>query len=108
MLLGGLRRGFRSISRGELGCISDVHYGLNSRRLAVAVKARALRASADVNEKLALEKMRGKLLADIEKFRKTARTFVPHAALAEAARRRARGGPLVRLDHEPVFSAFCC
>ena len=30
------------------------------------------------------------------------------AALAEAARRRARGGPLVRLDHEPVFSAFCC
>ena len=41
-----------------------------------------MKLTADVNEKLALEKMRGKLLADIEKFHKAARKFIPPAALA--------------------------
>lgn len=50
-------------------------------RLEVAAKARAIKADSPLQVKLELENMRTRLLADIQKFRSDARTFLPPAAL---------------------------
>ncbi|KAI0690384.1 hypothetical protein C8T65DRAFT_523951, partial [Cerioporus squamosus] len=54
---------------------------INLILLAVAAKARHMRPGSSTEEKIALEQMRAKLLRDIEKFNKDARTFLSQAAL---------------------------
>lgn len=51
--------------------------------LACAAKARTIKAGSTLQEKLDLEQMRARLLADIQKFNADARRYIPAIALAE-------------------------
>lgn len=64
-----------------MGSYSSKNRHDQTHRLQVAAKARAIKGDSPLQGKLELENMRTRLLADIQRFRRDARNFLPPAAL---------------------------